>query len=162
MMLSASHALAESANQREAFVKGAFILNFSQYIIPKTPQKNNLVCFIGKGDIAISATEIQKKKKYLFDDTELVIKEPNDPLNTCNIIFIGHSRAGNMQNVLYKAKQIGAVTISDLKGFIGRGGAIEFVHVENRLGFTIALRNIDRSKVHVSAKLIEIAEEVTY
>ena len=52
------------------------------------------------------------------------------------------------------------VTVSDIPGFLDRGGMIQFVLVDNRVRFSISLDPVNRSQVALSSELLKVAVTV--
>lgn len=153
--------LARSATDYE--VKAAYLYNFIKFVhwdrsAHAEAEELNL-CVLGKHpfrDILrpLSSRKIQKRKLNLTYLTE------NSGLGECQVLFVSSSEKKQLQEILKAADDKRILTVSDIKGFIREGGVIGFVSVGNVIRFEVNLGAARKASIHLSSKLLELAEEV--
>jgi hypothetical protein len=52
------------------------------------------------------------------------------------------------------------LTVSDIPGFLDRGGMIQFLVQDNRVRFSVNLRPVARSSISLSSELLKVAVAV--
>ncbi len=78
----------------------------------------------------------------------------------CAVLFIGSAMKDSFDALLSAATGKPMLTVSDLPGFLDRGGMIQFVVVNNRVRFAVDLHPVDRSGIALSAELLKVAVAV--
>src|SRR5690606_33094293 len=81
-------------------------------------------------------------------------------LTGCDVLFISASEARSVEALLAKAHAGHILTVSDMKDFAGNGGMIGFVTVGNVIRFQINLQAARDAGLQISAKLLELAQDV--
>ncbi len=76
------------------------------------------------------------------------------------LVFVSHSVANQMSSLLASLQQRPVLTVSDVSGFVGRGGIIEFVTYRNRVSFRVDQRQAKASGLRISSKLLGAAAAV--
>ncbi len=85
----------------------------------------------------------------------------------CHVLFIA-DRAAEIRSLIDEAASEAAghdvpapiLTVSDLEGFVDRGGIVEVTRRGTRLGFRISVENARSAGLLISAPLLELAEIV--
>jgi hypothetical protein len=78
----------------------------------------------------------------------------------CDILFFGSSSGERIDELLAASAGKPALTVSDLPGFLARGGMIQFVLAEDRVRFSVNLRPVARSGISLSSELLKVAAAV--
>jgi hypothetical protein len=76
------------------------------------------------------------------------------------LVFISRSSAKDLSTVLALLKRRPVLTVSDVEGFVGRGGIIELVTERNRVSFRIDRQAARASGLRLSSKLLRAAAAV--
>ncbi len=77
----------------------------------------------------------------------------------CQILFVSQSEKYRLATIFAYLKQHPILSVSDIKGFVRRGGMIEFFNTPyNEVRFIIAPETVDEAHLIASANLLEIAE----
>jgi len=84
----------------------------------------------------------------------------NPQLASCDLLFIPESLAAFAPSLLERTSSAPMLTISDINGFVGKGGIIGFVIEGDRLRFDIDAQLASRQGIRISAKLLELARQV--
>lgn len=75
----------------------------------------------------------------------------------CHVLFISASERARLTAVLASLANRRVLTVSDIEGFAGAGGIVEFVPVENKIRFGINLEAAKKSGLRISSKLLSLA-----
>ncbi|MBS1197786.1 MAG: hypothetical protein H6R18_1571 [Proteobacteria bacterium] len=78
----------------------------------------------------------------------------------CDVLFIPESLADFTPSLLARVGKAPVLTISDMEGFVNRGGMIGFVVDGDKLRFDVGIRAASGCGIGLSAKLLELARQV--
>jgi hypothetical protein len=146
-------------------VKAAFMYNFMKFIewpdnaFPDNHVTMNL-CILGKDsfgstlDSAVQGETINNKK--------IVIKRLNDThsLEKCHVLFISGSEQEHLTQILKTLNGLNILTVGDTKGFAQQGVVINFYIEENKVRFEINQDAVNRSRLKISSRLLNLAKIV--
>ena len=76
------------------------------------------------------------------------------------MLFISSAAEKQFGDVLALLGDTKVLTVGETKGFAERGGMIEFKAHKNKIRFIINARVAKRAGIHISARLLDLAEEV--
>lgn len=88
-----------------------------------------------------------------------LVQQPQDEA-ACDILFIGSPAEGHLDSLLAATNGKSVLTVSDVPGFLDRGGMIQFLIVDNRVRFSVDLRPVARSGISLSSELLKVAVAV--
>lgn len=152
---------AEIQSSREYKLKAGLIYNLAKFVVyPKSSFEKNsdrfTVGILGKDpfgnemDILVDKTILDKKIKIIRYEC---IKD----IKNCHMLFISRSEKANVKSILEKAEQKSILTISDMEEFAENGGMINFVTINNRIGFKVNLRRVRKAELKLSAHFLKLA-----
>jgi uncharacterized protein DUF4154 len=78
----------------------------------------------------------------------------------CDILFIDVSARDRVDGLVAATASKPVLTVSDVPGFLDRGGMIEFVLKDSRVRFSVDLRPVARSGISLSSELLKVAVTV--
>lgn len=143
-------------------VKAAQIRNFVQFIqwpaenSPKATMKAN-VCLVGNAPAEMHDIFAKKSKNSSLEYNVIEVSDASSIPVTCHIAFL----AGDVVNSgLNKLQSAAVVTVSDITGFVEKGGMVGFETIENKIRFNINQRAFSKAGLKVDAQLLEIANKV--
>lgn len=84
----------------------------------------------------------------------------NPAVAGCDVLFIPESLADYAPALLARSGNSRVLTISDMEGFVRRGGMIGLVMEGDKLRFDIGMQAASRQHIGFSAKLLELARQV--
>ena len=156
---------AQSRKSTEYDVKAAYIYNFGKFIrwpASISPASNEpfAICVLGKNPFgpALEATvkgeSIEGRKlgvRYLASMAEA---------SGCRILFVSNSEERHVGAVLEEAGRRPILTVSDIPGFVDRGGDIEFVAVGEKIRFKVNLVAAEKAGLSLSSELLKVAVTV--
>ena len=79
---------------------------------------------------------------------------------SCDILFISESERRRLDELLSSLTGQPVLTVSEVAGFAGRGGMVNFVLERKKVRFEIDVDAVDRAGLEVSAKLLRVARVV--
>ena len=158
LMLSAfgfSSAQVTSVSQAQSM----FIYNFSRLIQWPAGSSNGefIIGVIGDTEMFTSLTAFVTNKKVgnlsisvkKFDDTQNITR--------CNILFVGDAKIGKLGEVISKIEGSNSLIITERKGMINSGSAIDFFMDQDKLKFVINADNAEKYNLIVSKSLEDMA-----
>lgn len=82
-------------------------------------------------------------------------------IEQCNMLFIADTEEGSISSILSRVNKQDILTMSDARRFIYKDGMLGFVlDDENRVKMVANLKNIRKTRVMISATVLELMEEV--
>ena len=84
---------------------------------------------------------------------------PEDESN-CAILFIDTTQQDHIDELLQAVADKPTLTVSDLPGFLSRGGMIQFQLVEKRVRFSVNLAAVTHVHLTISSELLKVAVNV--
>lgn len=117
------------------------------------------VCTWGDSPTEAALQSLQGQK---IRDREIRVRKLGVPLDTkgCHALFVSDSVRDVTPALLYNSGSAAVLTISDMADFNKRGGIINLVRQDNRIGFEIQLRYAREHGVQIGAPLLELARVV--
>jgi len=79
----------------------------------------------------------------------------------CSILFVDVSAKDRLTDLLAATSGKPVLTVSDIPGFLDRGGMVQFVTIDNRVRFSIALGPAARGNLSLSSQLLKVAVKVS-
>ena len=76
------------------------------------------------------------------------------------ILFIGGSDAGRLSDILASTKGRPVLTVTESEDTFALGSMINFVIVDDKVRFDVALREAELANLKVSARLLSVARKV--
>jgi len=156
---------AQQARPTESQVKAAYLFNFGKFVhwpVASLSQTDSLeICVLGKNpfgsvlDATVKGETIGGKSV-----TSRTVPSLRDGA-ACNIVYVSMSEEGRLSSILSEAKQLSALTVSDIPHFAQRGGMIEFVNQEGRIRFEVNAAALVEARLTVSSELLKVAVKVT-
>jgi len=105
---------------------------------------NNLVAYVANKRVGSQPIIVKK-----FDDPQSVTR--------CHIIFIGDNKVSRLNEVISKLQGSNSLIITERKGMINSGSAIDFFMEQDKLKFVINSINAEKYNLTVSKSLEDLA-----
>jgi YfiR/HmsC-like len=159
-LITTLSALARPAPSVEYRIKAVFLFNFVQFVEwPASAFANDdaplVLCVLGADpfgetlDQTIAGESSQRHR--------LVVRRPSENVNLdgCHLLFVSRSENSRLDEVL-PALGVSApvLIVSDIDGFVSRGGTIGFYLDRNRVRFEISPSHAQRRGLKVSSQLL--------
>jgi hypothetical protein len=156
-------ACAASPIAEEYQVKGAFLLNFAKFVdwppqTFKTPADPIVICVIGQNpfgpgfDKAAQSTVAQNR--------QVIVRQVADAQQACHcqITFVTESERKLSRALLEAAQDRNVLTVGESDKFLASGGVIGFKLDGDKVRIEINTAAAERAKLHISAKLLSLAQ----
>lgn len=152
----------------EYIAKAAFIYNFTKFVEWEKTETNNTSSFvigvIGDSpiyehllDLAASKTINNKK----IEIVKCVVTLPSTC--RCQILFVPENVTGKeFKDFMAALTTKNVLIISERKGFLDQGSAINFLIMENRIKFEINISSLNKSNLKASSQLLKLASTIQY
>jgi len=136
-----------------------FIYNFSRLI--KWPTGTGTGEFVigvfGDNELYSSLLSFVANKKV--GAQSIVVKKFEDPqsISPCQILFVGDSKISKFTDVISRIQGFNSLVITEKRGMINSGSAIDFVLVEDKLKYEMNPENAVKYNLTVSKSLEDMA-----
>ena len=155
---------AESSSHQEHEVKALYLFNFTKYVEWPEPQAGDtnlfLIGVIGAPEAEASLVEATQGKEV--GGKRVVIRrfEVGADLRSCHMLYVGTTYRGLIERTLEGLRNWSVLTVGEGEAFLDRGGMVGFVRRIKKVRLLISLDTARRADLHVSAKLLAVAESV--
>ena len=146
----------------EYHLKAACLFNFAKFVewpaeAFKQPGDPIIICVSGESEITGPLEEAVKGK--LVGERRLVIQRGLASGSAgCHIVFAGVN--GKRRRLADDMKGPGILTIGEDEAFLAEGGAVALLLVSDRVRMKINLSAAERAGLHISSKLLGLAQVV--
>jgi hypothetical protein len=148
----------------EAQVKAAYLYNFGKFV--RWPADRAVVpdsfeiCILGRDpfgpvlDSTVSGESIDSKK--------IIVRRLSgvQDASTCSVLFVSSSEDNRLTPTLAAAQRLGLLTVSDMRNFAARGGAIGLVNDQGKIRFEVNREAAEQSHLELSSELLKVATKV--
>lgn len=163
LLLAAPAELAGGSAPTEHEVKAAFLYNFAKFV--KWPDEATrgsrfVVAILGEDPFGDVVDKTFAGKTLLEKPIEIRRCKTVEAAKDAQILFIGSSPGGTLDDLLRSVGDAGILTVGETKGFTDHGGMIGFRLNDGTVRFEINLRQAERAGLKVSSQLIRLAQRV--
>jgi hypothetical protein len=146
----------------DAAIKAAFLLNFAKFAEwPALPADARIaLCVVGSEDIASALSDIVRGQSIAGHALQVVRPADSAAWPTCQVLFISDAEHRKAAGALQFLQPLPVLTVSDGKGFSQTSGIVELFVDGGRMRFAINVDSADRSGVHLSSRLLGLAQVV--
>jgi len=149
------------AGNLETQVKAAFVYNFAKFVEwPNADSSSGdafCFCVIGSEPLYDVLKQILTGKTIAGRPVSARRIENGSADGHCNVVFIGRLDKQHLDEILDVPPGSQALTVSDFDQFAERGGMIQLIKEDNRFRFAINVEAVNRSRLRISAKLLQLA-----
>lgn len=136
-----------------------FIYNFSRLIQwPASSSTGDFVIgVVGDNEIYNSLVSFVTNKKV--GSQSITVKKFDDPqsVTRCHIVFVGDGKISRLNEVISKLQGTNSLIITERRGMINSGSAIDFFMDEDKLKFVMNADNAVKYNLTVSKSLQDMA-----
>lgn len=157
---------ARAAPPAEYRLKAAFLLNFAEFVewphgAFASADAPLVICVIGVDPFGDALDQTVEGES--IDQRRIVVRRSltaSDP-QLCHVMFISRSEGNRLREVLEATGTATPVlTVSDIDGFVGRGGTIGFLLERKRIRFEIGLSTAQQRRLKLSSQLLSLGRIV--
>jgi YfiR/HmsC-like len=146
-------------------VKAAFLYNFAKFVewppgAFKTPKDPILVCVLGRNPFGNALAEAIHGKS--IEGRTFSYRQVSDAesASACQILFVGSAESKHFRSLFENLKPLGILTVGEAQDFAAEGGVINFKLDDGRVHFEINVDAAEHEQLHISAKLLSLAQIV--
>jgi YfiR/HmsC-like len=146
-------------------VKAAFLYNFAKFVewppdAFRTPRDPVTICVLGHSPFGSALDEVIHGKS--IDGRSLSYRQVPDAASTgiCQILFVPSSENKHFRSICGNLRPFGILTVGETQGFTAIGGVINFKLDGGHVRFTINVDAAERAQLHISSKLLSLAQIV--
>lgn len=164
LLLIAAWPLAGNAQTATASeVKAAFVFNFAKFVEwPPAAQNSDTMTFCLMGQSPTADILQRTLPGKVVNGRRVLLKRVRRTadLPACQIVFIAEDAGKDAEAFLADSRPLPILSVTEIPGLAHRGAMIEFVLVEDKVGFEINLESANRAGLKISSKLLSLARAV--
>lgn len=153
---------AQAVHATKSDVEAAYLYNFGKFVHwPEDAHLTTLnICILGHDPFGPSLDRIVAGER--IDDHALTVTRLKDMsgIHACAMVFIAGSEAPRLTEEMSALAGSPVMTVSDMPGFMERGGMIQFVLVDTRVRFEVNLNAANKCGLTLSSQLLKAAVSV--
>ena len=159
-----AHADTESKNL-EYKVKAAYLYNFTKFVtwpdqvLSNASEESLEICILGDDPFGYSI-DLLKNKKVKGHPVLVTYLQTLETGKDCHVLFISRSESDRVEEILQSIGDRPMLTVSDIEGFVMKGGCILLNVVNGKVRFNINIQAARHAQLKMSAKLLELARVV--
>lgn len=150
-------------------IKTGYVLNFikfTEWTAGVGADGKVKLCVVGNNVLDGMLTTLNGRKAGTFElnvvqyHSESILagsQNISSTLSSCQVVFIGESEQYRFINIIKSLANYPILTISDIHDFAENGGGIGLFYRERKIVFEINVDSIQRSKLRLSAQLLNLA-----
>ena len=154
---------AEAPIADEYPVKAAFLFNFAKFVewpadAFKGPEDPFMICVLGQNPFGRALGDVVRDKTV--GNRAFVVRDVANAqqANKCQIVFVTASERKHFRSLLEEFKGRSILTVGEAEDFTENGGIINFKLKDARVRIEIDAGAAERAKLHISSKLLSLAE----
>lgn len=156
---------AEEAPTLEHRVKAAFLYQFAGYVDwpsnsferADTPVT---IAVVGAEPLAAELSLVTIGRAIGGRRVTVRRVKAGDSLAGVHILFIGRAESAWLSQLASRAHPRAILTVTESEGALAQGSMINFIIVDRRVRFEVALDSVERSGLRLSSRLLAVAEQV--
>jgi len=145
------------ASKSENTLKAMIVGKVSKYISWQDNSHDNFVITVLKDPFDGKLKDMYSGKKIKSKNVKVVYIDTIDELGFTNILYIPTSEASELQNILQKIKNKNILTVSDIRGFAEKKGAMQLYFVSQKIKLKINLDISRENDLKIKSSLLRIA-----
>jgi hypothetical protein len=162
LTLHATGVAAQRPTASEYEVKAAYLLNFIRFVHwPGRASSGPIeLCVLGADPFGRTLDSSLADQPQ--GETVVIIKRLSsvEQARACHVLFVSASEEGRLPRIMAALGSADVLTVSDMSGFAGRGGMIQFVADRGRIRFEVNLPAAERAGLMMSSELLRVARNV--
>lgn len=147
-------------------VKAAFLYNFAKFVEwpahgAKGPGDAIAICVLGKNPFGDALAEAVNGKT--IENTPFIVRQLADvqEAGACRILFISSSERKNFHAILSGLRTAHVLTVGEADNFTAEGGIVTFKVEDGSVRIQINPDAAAEAKLHISSKLLSLAQIVS-
>jgi len=164
-VLAVGPACAQSEAQSEYRVKAAFLYKFGGYVewpdrtFPR-PDSPLTIGVIGADALADELAQIVSGRSVNGRPVQVRRLRAGESMAGLQVLFIGRADGRRLAEILAAAKGRSVLTVTESEDALQLGSVINFVVVDDKVRFDVALAPADLGSLKISSRLLAVARKV--
>ncbi|HUF80865.1 MAG TPA: YfiR family protein [Burkholderiales bacterium] len=155
----------EEAPALEHRVKAAFLYQFAGYVEwpPNSFERADTpvtIAVVGAEPLAAELGQMTVGRTVGGRRVSVRQVKAEDSLAGVHILFIGRAESARLSQLARTAQPRSILTVTESDGALEQGGMINFVIVDRRVRFEVALDTVEKGGLRLSSRLLAVAEQV--
>jgi hypothetical protein len=143
-------------------IKAAFIYNFARFVEWPTqsygaPDSPMIVGLLGENDFGDNLAQIINGKVIKGHPLQFKEFKSLAEATNCQVLFISKSEQNDFPKIITQLQGNNILTVSDGDNFIGAGGMIDLVIVDQKIRFQINDEAAKKAGLTISSKLLSLS-----
>ena len=157
--------LAAFAQAGEVQIKAAFLYKFGGFVEwpPAAFARSDIpftIGVIGADAVAAELEQITAGRSVQGRTVAVRRVRRGDPLTGLHVLFIGQQETARLAEILGGAKSQAVLVVTDSDNALTQGSMINFVAVDDKVRFDVALPPAERGQLRISSRLLAVARKV--
>ena len=149
----------------ETRIKAAFLYKFSAFVEWPTrafasPESPFAIGVVGADELAAQLEQIVKGRTVLERAVVVRRMRRGESVEGIQMLFIGQAEGARLTEILASAKGQSVLTVTESEDALSHGSMINFVSVDDKVRFDVALAQAERGALRISARLLAVARKV--
>ena len=148
--------IGRSAEQQfdETELKAAYLYNFAYFVTWPDTSRDFIFCTYANSPVSATLARLIEGE-HLHDQPLRILIDPlPNQLRDCRVIYIPAQQERVLASTLEFVRSLPILTVSDVADFEQRGGMVRLASEERRILPVIQLKNVTRTGLTVSSKLL--------
>ena len=164
ILLFSNTSYASVTGVSEQEIKAVYLYKLSMFIY--FDNKPTKICTLsnreeGESVGSIIKLNIKEKKIEKADNIQIILNPFISEINKCNIVYIDSSKEDLVKDILSAIDNQPIATVSDIKGFLFRGGMFSFVTTkESNIKMQVNYTNASSKKVKIDSTLLNMIKVI--
>jgi hypothetical protein len=147
----------------EYHVKGAFLLNFTKFVdwppqVFQGPGDPIAICVLGQNPFGPLLDKAARETVVANRTVSVRQVSDEQQASQCQIVFMGASERKRSRAWLEALRGKSVLTVGESDGFLASGGVVNFKLEGDKVRIEISTAAADRAGLHISAKLLSLAQ----
>jgi hypothetical protein len=164
-LLGWAQGAADDAATLEQRVKAAFLYQFAGYVEwpPNSFAQADTpvtIAVLGNDPLAAELKQLVVNRTVAGRKVAVRQVKPGESLAGVHILFIGSAENARLGQLTQAGKARPVLTVTEADGALNQGSMINFVIVDRRVRFEVALDSAEKSGLRLSSRLLAVAQQV--
>jgi hypothetical protein len=146
-------------------VKAAFLYKFMGYVewparAQVGPETQLVIGVMGADALVDELAQVVASRSVNGRPVAVRKLRPGDPIAGLRVLFIGQAAGARAADVIAAANANGVLTVTETEEAFALGSVINFVIVQDKVRFDIALQQAESANLKISSRLLAVARKV--
>ena len=166
LLLPALSAIAQSAGREaEVKIKAAFLYKFGDFVEwpPNALERSGAsftIGVLGADDIAAELERVVAERTIKGRPVSVRRIRRGDSLANLHMLFVGRSESLRLGEIMSATDGQPVLTVTETENALASGSMINFIAVDDKVRFDVALAPAGRGQLKISARLLAVARKV--